>query len=503
MGETSEIEALRKALAERDAIIERQRMEYDLLEARFRRLQEELEAKVRELEAVQEKRRVERARAFCPKTESRVAGPEGLPVDEPGPEGKRGRPGRKRGSHNLNADWLESHVSATRVVMPEEYERLKAEGHVLVEAGEDVSYKVESTPARHVVTKIIRKKYSDRTAGSILQALADPGDPFPHSIFTPSLAAELIGGKMVLGLPYYRMESNDFLSGVGVSRQTMCRVQSEVSDALTPLYERMRGLLLGGEVVYADETTLKVIGSGKSSCYMWVYSSGHYSNPVYVYEFCAGRGGENPRRMLSGFSGYLVTDAYQGYAGIPGAKNCLCWAHARRNFAEIVKALGERARGGLQGRGGGEDDRRGLPEGKGHEGGRMGPGPDQGRAGISRLQGPARRRQGLPRGGLARGGREAPVGMRVHAQAVALLRQVLRGRAHRDLQQHIGAGRQALRHSEEELPVLGERQGGVVHGEGLQPRADRQGERDRPREIPREMHRAGGGPEAWRRSGLG
>lgn len=346
MDYAEEIKALKKALAVRDAIIAKQKRDYDALEARFRKLQEKLEEKVKELEAIQEKRRVERARIFVPKTETMKDEPEEQVVNEA--EGchreERGKPGRKRGSRNFNTEWLEKHVEDTEVLFPEEYERLKAEGHVLVEMGEDVSYKVESTPARHKVTKIIRKKFADRTKDTVIQALADPRDFFPHSVATPSLAAELINGKMVLGLPYYRMENNDFLSGVGISRQTMCRIQFEVSDLLKPIYGRMADILLKDKVVYADETTLKVIGSGKSNCYMWVYSSGHYSNPVYVYEFSKDRDGDNPRRMLKRFSGHLVTDAYQGYNGIDGVKNCFCWAHARRNFVEIVKSIGAEAR---------------------------------------------------------------------------------------------------------------------------------------------------------------
>lgn len=281
MDYAEEIKALKKALAERDAIIAKQKRDYDALEAKFRKLQEKLEEKVKELEAIQEKRRVERARIFVPKTETMKDEPEEQVVNEA--EGcrreERGKPGRKRGSRSFNTEWLEKHVDDTEVLFPEEYERLKAEGHVLVEMGEDVSYKVESTPARHKVTKIIRKKFADRTKDTVIQALADPRDFFPHSVATPSLAAELINGKMVLGLPYYRMENNDFLSGVGISRQTMCRIQFEVSDLLKPIYGRMADILLKDKVIYADETTLKVIGSGKPNCYMWVYSSGHYSNP--------------------------------------------------------------------------------------------------------------------------------------------------------------------------------------------------------------------------------
>ena len=98
MDYAEEIKALKKALAERDAIIAKQKRDYDALEAKFRKLQEKLEEKVKELEAIQEKRRVERARIFVPKTETMKDEPEEQVVNEA--EGcrreERGKPGRKR-----------------------------------------------------------------------------------------------------------------------------------------------------------------------------------------------------------------------------------------------------------------------------------------------------------------------------------------------------------------------------------------------------------------------
>lgn len=37
--------------------------------------------------------------------------------------------------------------------------------------------------------------------------------------------------------------------------------------------------------------------------------------------------------------GYLLTDAYPGYAKVNNVINCYCWVHARRNFLDIIKGL--------------------------------------------------------------------------------------------------------------------------------------------------------------------
>lgn len=43
---------------------------------------------------------------------------------------------------------------------------------------------------------------------------------------------------------------------------------------------------------------------------------------------------------MQGFKGYLTTDGYSAYAGLPDVVNAGCWAHARRKFDEAIKASG-------------------------------------------------------------------------------------------------------------------------------------------------------------------
>ena len=54
----------------------------------------------------------------------------------------------------------------------------------------------------------------------------------------------------------------------------MSRWLVAVSQKLEPLYQRMHDLLVQQPVLWADETTLKVIQSEKSKSYMWVYGCG-------------------------------------------------------------------------------------------------------------------------------------------------------------------------------------------------------------------------------------
>ena len=53
----------------------------------------------------------------------------------------------------------------------------------------------------------------------------------------------------------------------------------------------------------------------------------------------------HPRQFLRNYKGYLVTDGYQAYHTIGSERDDLtvagCYAHARRGFAEVVKAAGK------------------------------------------------------------------------------------------------------------------------------------------------------------------
>ncbi|MCM1543477.1 MAG: IS66 family transposase, partial [Blautia sp.] len=57
---------------------------------------------------------------------------------------------------------------------------------------------------------------------------------------------------------------------------------------------------------------------------------------IILYRYTQTRAGFNAADFLKGFKGYLETDCYQGYNGLPDVKRCCCWAHLRRYFVEAV-----------------------------------------------------------------------------------------------------------------------------------------------------------------------
>lgn len=205
--------------------------------------------------------------------------------------------------------------------------------------GTDESYKIEYKPAKFEVVKIVRKKYKDKD--KIYQTLSD--DPFPHSPLTPSLAANLIEMKFNLGIPFYRYSNYLISHGLNISDVNIYNYAKRTLDLLEPLYSELLNNLLHNEfnVIHADETPLKVIGSKKDKCYMFVYTTSFWEKPIYIYDFNDSRSTKNLKELLSDYKGYLVCDGYTGYDCLTkqGITIQRCMVHARRYFNDVLKVL--------------------------------------------------------------------------------------------------------------------------------------------------------------------
>lgn len=64
--------------------------------------------------------------------------------------------------------------------------------------------------------------------------------------------------------------------------------------------------------------------------------------PIVIYEYQKGRDHQKPLDFYKDYKGILVTDSPQQYhlvdKKLPDVTNANCWAHARRDFADAVKA---------------------------------------------------------------------------------------------------------------------------------------------------------------------
>lgn len=187
-----------------------------------------------------------------------------------------------------------------------------------------------------------------------------PKDLIRGSVATPSLVAAVMNAKYVNAVPLYRLENEFRCNGVNISRQVMANWVIRCSEKyLDALVGRMKEELLKEDVTQADETTVQVINDNDPTNpedvkkpaghknYMWIHRSGEFNKerPIILYEYQRGRDHSIPLNYYRGYRGILVTDGLQQYhmleGLIDGFTNANCWAHARRDFADAVKAIGK------------------------------------------------------------------------------------------------------------------------------------------------------------------
>jgi transposase len=76
---------------------------------------------------------------------------------------------------------------------------------------------------------------------------------------------------------------------------------------------------------------------------MWVFYGGAHGQPAIEYQYHPTRAGRVAADYLAGYEGYVQTDGFSGYDFLdaqPGVVHAGCWAHARRKFVDVTKAVG-------------------------------------------------------------------------------------------------------------------------------------------------------------------
>lgn len=251
--------------------------------------------------------------------------------------------GRERGSKNFITE-----LTPTRTIVNEldENERLCPScGEVMVEIGEDRTKKIVKYPATYEVVEIITKKYACKNKNcdsTVKQAYND--DVFSHSPITAGIAADIINMKYNLAVPLDRYSKYLISQGINISTQCLSNYVLRSAELLLPLYNKLKDKLVhnNANVIHADETTLEVLDiKDREKCYMFVYTTSFFDEPVYLYEFSESRKTDKTEELLKGYRGYLVCDKYSGYnkfkEKLLGIQRCM--AHARRYFYDVVKTL--------------------------------------------------------------------------------------------------------------------------------------------------------------------
>ena len=218
---------------------------------------------------------------------------------------------------------------------------------------DEVYWQLRFEPAKWIAEKHIVKVYvgTDGLHQDEFLRGDHPSTLFRGSIATPSLEAAIINAKYVNSNPLDRIARDFQTNGLQLSKQTMSNWTIWTAERyFQPVYDWMKKRQLEAHVNQCDETTVEVIHDGRpagSKSYMWVHLTGELSPgpKIVVYEYQKTRHSSHPKEYYKDFKGILMTDGLEQYHKLArelgGVTNANCMAHARRHFANAIKAIGK------------------------------------------------------------------------------------------------------------------------------------------------------------------
>jgi transposase len=227
-------------------------------------------------------------------------------------------------------------------------------GTVLRKLGEDVTELLEYIPSSFKVVQIVRPKLSCRACETIAQAPL-PSFPIERGRPGPALLAHVVVSKYADGLPLYRQSAIYARQDIDIDRSTMADWVGCMAALLDPLVVAISKHVCAGEVLHADDTTVKVLAPGlgrTKTGRLWAAVRderpfGATTAPAAFYRYSADRCAEHAQALLGSCRGFLHADGYAGFnnlfaedpkTGKPRLTEVACWAHARRNIYEVYES---------------------------------------------------------------------------------------------------------------------------------------------------------------------
>jgi len=259
---------------------------------------------------------------------------EGTPPEEQ-PHQKRTSPGRRR---RVFPDYLpreEQRYELDEADIPEEMRDNPHARRFFKKIGEQLEMVPMQLKVVERYQEVIALDQPDETTAVVS---ARRPTPLIQSFVGPSVWAFLTTCRFADHLPYYRVEDILGRSGFRIDRSTQWRWMRKLARGVTPLVDLMWEQALRSTCLTMDETPIKELAIGKTlTGYLWT-GVGDANHPYDCFFYTSDRRSIRPETFLSGYEGYLLSDAYVGYERIgklwPGILKASCWAHGRRKFDE-------------------------------------------------------------------------------------------------------------------------------------------------------------------------
>lgn len=201
----------------------------------------------------------------------------------------------------------------------------------------------EITVTERVYKRVHHKRQKYRVKNRItgketIVAAPGPLKLLPGCRYSVDFAISVVTAKFLNHMPYERQRKDMLRAGLSVPVMTMYRLSEQVALHVEFVAEGIREDIFAEKTLAAhlDETRWPILSNHDEDGQMWVLSNqaGSY------YRFEPTRAGKIADELLEEFSGALLTDKYSGYLHFRGEKRIvwgLCWAHARREFFDLLK----------------------------------------------------------------------------------------------------------------------------------------------------------------------
>jgi transposase len=198
------------------------------------------------------------------------------------------------------------------------------------------SEEVTVVERRFVVVKHRRQKYRCRCNANVVTA-PGPVKLKPGSRYSPEFAVEVAAGKYLDHSPLERQVRIMEREGLSIDSQTLWDQLSTLAQHLEPSYRAIREHVLTSPLVFADETSWRLLAKGSKKWWVW----GVASHDAVYYQIRESRATESAEGLLEGYAGTVMADGYGVYEALsrasPGLTLVNCWAHVRRHFEEIAE----------------------------------------------------------------------------------------------------------------------------------------------------------------------
>jgi len=208
----------------------------------------------------------------------------------------------------------------------------------MVHIGDEVTEKLEYTPASFSVIQYRRGKFKD-AQGKI--HIAELKDPFPKSIAAASLASTLLVRKYEDHLPITRQIRIMKREGMEMAKSTALNITKVALEHLRPVHNALLNKILSQDYIQVDETSIGVVDKQehqvKNRCMLVMLA---VQAKLVAFQFTGTKTKQMIWNAIQGFEGHLQTDGNVSYEHAELLENVdllNCHAHARRKLENLEK----------------------------------------------------------------------------------------------------------------------------------------------------------------------